>query len=314
MVKARRTRKRTDAQRKPKKRAARMPRRLTTLDPPAVAYAKLLADPCNAALVQPVFPGGDSGFLFRAESFSSWNITAGSTSGVVHWTPGYVNTTNTEILSTEAANGAAGVTMKVENVAPGKSFLASNARAARCIAACLKVTYAGAESQRAGRVHYGHTSSGMLDNGQTVTADSVAQTLQHYSRTPAETIELRWYPGIGDFEFNDPSEAAGAILRDRKTALTVAWAGLPPATPLTFHFTAIYEWRPAIGQGVGNNALGKSTSRNTFDDVLDALIRTGEKFVTHAGSALGTRLASDVSGMFGIMPARPFSRRMLAMR
>jgi hypothetical protein len=223
-----------------------------------------------------------------------------------------VNGTNSELVAFENADSTVNTPVTASAFAPGKTFLAANARGVRCIAACLKVTYAGSESSRAGRVHYGHTSAGMIDVGASLAADNVAQTLQHYSRTPANTIELRWFPGAGDFEFNDPSESAGAIMRDRKTSLTFAWAGIPAGVSLTFHFTAVYEWRPAVGQGIGTNALGKSISRNTFDNVLDHLIRMGETFVGHAGAAAGGVLASRVSSAFGLMPALPMRRNMIA--
>lgn len=282
------------------------------LDARAFDYAKLLRDPCGAALVNPVYPGGDAGFLFRAESFFTVG-TGTATAGVVHWTPGYVNNNLTELLYMDTSTASTNNAMTISGASPGRGFLQDTARAVRCIGACMKVTYAGSESSRAGRVHYGHTSSGMLDNGNVVTADSVAQTLMHYSRTPAETFEILWYPGVGDFEFNDPQEPAGTLMRDRKTSLTVAFAGLPAGAGLTIHMTAIYEWRPAIGQGIGHNALGKTRSANSFDDVMDYLLNAGETFVRHAGnmagSIMGAAAVSQMSRVFGLMPAQQSTRR-----
>nr|WPR18308.1 MAG: hypothetical protein [Chemarfal virus 166] len=286
------------------------------LDQKAIDYARLLSDPCNSALVNPVYPGGDAGFLFRAESFIGIGGGAGETSGVLHWTPGYVNFSGTELIGFGAANGSTASTVSVQTGVPGKSFLQSQSRAARCIGACMKITYAGAESARSGRIHYGHTSSGMLDAGTTNAVDSIAQTLMHYGRTPAETVELIWYPGIGDFEFNDPGEPAGTLLRDRKSALTVAFAGLPAGVGVTVHLTAIYEWRPATGQGIGHNALGKTRSVNSFDDVMDYLLSNGETFVRHAGQAvghaagavIGAGVMSAMSRTFGLMPAVGMNR------
>jgi len=152
----------------------------------------------------------------------------------------------------------------------------------------------------------------MLDLGASVTADNVAQTLQHFTRTPAETIELVWKPNIADTEFNDPTETGALQIKDRKSAMTVAWAGLPAATGIIFHFTAVYEWTPTIGQGIGHNALGKAISRNSLDDVIDTLIQNGFSFVRGAGEmaarTLGRAAISGISRAFGTMPAVPNHR------
>jgi hypothetical protein len=193
-----------------------------------------------------VYPGGDAGFLFRAESFSSFGTGTTplpETAGVIHWTPGYVNASNSHLLNigvaTATTSGAAGASGAQS---PGTAFLANTARGVRCVAACLKVTFPGAESARSGRIHYGITPAGMLDAGESASPDQIAQTLQNYSRTPSDTIELFWKPGAADFEFNDPSATAVATLRDRKQSLTVVFAGLPGSVGITCHFTAIYEW------------------------------------------------------------------------
>lgn len=282
------------------------------LDPYAVAYAKLLMDPCNAPLVHPVYPGGDAGFLFRAESFTSVGISAGETSGVLHWTPGYVNGSGTELLAvTSASGGTANTAATIAASQPGKSFLTNNAAGARCIAACIRVTYPGAESSRAGRVHYGVTTAGVVDLGDSVTPDSVAPLLQNFTRTPPESFELVWRPGIADTEMNDPGVAANAQVRDRKSALTISWAGLPAAIGLTFHFTAVYEWMPKTATGVGGNATGKNPSASSFDDVIDAVQRTGFAWVRNAagaaahsmGQVAGNMGMAAVVNAFGLMPA-----------
>lgn len=286
------------------------------LDGGAAAYARLLADPCNSAVVHPVYPGGDAGYLFRAESFVTLGNGATDTSGYLHWTPGYVNSSNTQLLAAVGATSTGAVAAAASGSnAPGTQFLATNAKGARCVAACLKVMYPGAESGRSGRIHYGHTSSGLIDLATSVSPDNVALTLQHYSRTPPETLELVWKPNIGDTEFNDPSETASAVIKDRKSAITVSWAGLPVNTGLVFHFTAVYEWTPAAGLGVGHNTLGKNVTSNTLDNVLDFLVDSGFKFVRHAsGNVVGGAIdavMSRISRTYGIMPAKPSTRAQL---
>lgn len=292
--------------------------RAMALDASAAAYARLLSDPCNSPVVHPIYPGGDAGYLFRAESFATFAGGAGETAGFIHWAPGYVNSSGTQLVGAYGSTPTALLLASVVTSAPGNAFLAANAKGVRCIAACMKVTFPGSESARSGRVHYGLTQAGLIDSGASLTTDSVCQALQHYSRTPSDTVELIWKPNIADTEFNDPGEAASAIIRDRKSALTLAFAGLPAAVGLTVHFTAVYEWTPANGIGVGHNALGKAQSNNTLDQVLDTLVQGGFTFVKHAGATaghmLGTALTAGISSTFGLMPAQGRSRSTLSFR
>jgi hypothetical protein len=294
---------------KSKKVKAVVRRKQPPLDALGLAYAKLLSDPCGAALTHPVYAGADSGFLVRADSVFSVGGDAGQTSGVLHWTPGYINSNNTELLF---AAGTSGGTATVSSSGPGKSFLGANAAGARCIAACMKITYPGSESSRAGRLHYGHTVASIIDAGDPVTVDSVAPILQHYTRTPPEMVEVVWRPGVADMEFNDPNVSSNAQLRDRKSSITAVWAGLPAATGLTFHFTAVYEWIPRTTTGISTNTNGKSSSRNTLDDVVDAIQATGFTWVrnaaAHAATGAVAGLMSTISNTFGIMPSNQVNR------
>jgi len=276
------------------------------LDSSALAYAKLLSDPCQAPLVHPIYTGSDAGFLFRAEQFATIGNVPAGTSGVLHWTPGYPNANSTELVAVVTASGSTAGTTAIATDSAGRSFLQGSAKGARCVAACLRVTFPGAESTRSGRVHFGHVPAGTLDAGQSITPDGMGQLLQHYSRTPADTIELIWKPSAADMLVVDPSEGAQATLRDQRGAITVAWAGLPVQVGLTFHFTAVYEWFPITNIGLSSNTLGKSPSRNTLDDIINYLIRTGDTFVRtahHSGA-----IPHMLSTVYGLMATRGFSR------
>lgn len=276
------------------------------LDSAGLAYSRLLSNPCGAPLTHPVYAGAESGFLFRAEQFANFGDVPLATSGVIHWTPGYPNFNSTELLALATSSGAASGTMGVGTDNAGRGFLLANAKGARCVAACLRVTYPGTESGRSGRIHYGHTPAGTIDSGQSVTPNGVAQLLQHYSRTPADTVELIWKPNTADMQIVDPTEVASASLRDQRASITVAWAGLPVQTGLTFHFTCIYEWFPAVSIGLSSNVLGKSLSRNTLDDVVNYLLRNGETFVRAAH--LNGALPSILSSVYGMMASSSHSK------
>lgn len=279
------------------------------LDEMAAAYVRLLTDPCGAPLTHPIYPGGDSGFLVRSDSVWTTGNGVNESCGYVHWTPGYVNASHTELLSGVSATSNVNVNAAPNATGPGKFFLAQNAFGVRCVAACLKISYPGAEQARSGRLHYGHTPSSTLDSGDSLSVDSLAPLLQHYTRTPPEHVEVFWRPGIADTEFTDPNTTASQHIRDRKSAITVAWAGLPAGVGLTFHFTCVYEWTPRPSSGVSNNVAGKARSRNSMDDVIDYIQAAGFTWVKNAAAAAthGVLAAATtaMSSTFGLMAARP---------
>lgn len=283
------------------------------LDADALRYAKLLVDPCSAPLVHPVYTGSDAGFLFRAESVFTVGNGATGTAGFVHWTPGYVNTSNTELLIGAAADAVTGMPALVDPNAPGKTFLTTNATSMRCVAACMRIVYPGTEANRAGRLHYGHTLAAYMDAGDTRTANEIAVGLQSYTRTPPEAVEVVWKPSAADQEFCDPSIGANGVVRDRRSSVTAAWAGIPVSTGMTFYLTAIYEWLPRPGVGISTNPTGKNPSRNTLDNVIDFIQEKGYTWSTHTAGAMGTGigagLVAGLANAYGRMSARPYYRR-----
>lgn len=80
------------------RKAPRKTRQLLPLDKPALEYANLLVDPCTAPLVHPIYAGGDSGYLFRAESTFSWASDATQTAGVLHWTPNAIGINGIDLV------------------------------------------------------------------------------------------------------------------------------------------------------------------------------------------------------------------------
>ncbi len=308
MAKARKTTKASAP--KAKKKAIKrngVPRR--SLDSWAASYARLLEDPCGAPLIHPVYPGGDAGFLVRTDAVLTFGGGATETAGYVHWTPGYPNSSNSDLLAGATTSPSATVAAATNGSGPGKTFLNGNAFGARCVAACVKVSYPGSESGRSGRLHYGITQGATIDAGDLVSIDGLAPLLQHYTRTPPEAVEIIWKPNIADTEIVDPSAAASAPAKDRKSSITVAWAGIPGATGMTLHFTAVYEWQPARATGVSFNTNGKNPSSNTMDDVIDFLQSRGFNWVRNAAGAAGSAMvsgaASTLANLLGSMPARP---------
>lgn len=284
-----------------------------SLDSAGLAYAALLADPCNAPLVHPTYSGTEGGYLVRADTFITIGIAAAATSGYLQWTPGYLSDTNSGLIYADGPNAAAGqLSVAPADISlPGLTFLKSNADAARCVAACMKVSFPGTEASRSGRVHYGQTTSSLMALGGTYAPDAVAQALPFFERTPADIIELIWKPNDADQLFMKPgiSSVNDSAKNNKCASLCVAFAGLPATVGLTFHFTAVYEWQPGYSVNLANPNLSKSPSNNSLDEVVNYLIGRGFGFVKSYAMSMGrSGLEAALGQVYGIMGANP-SRR-----
>lgn len=283
------------------------PKPQRSIDGAAADHAKLLLDPCGAPLAHPVYSGGEGGYLVRTESINQIFFGAGVTGGVFHWTPGAINSANTEQLWNNSVGGAATV-ISTQNGAPGKAFL-QNSSLARCVAACIRISYAGAESARAGRIYYGRTSGSLVNNGDVIAPEVLAGSLQHFTRTPVGDVEVLWMPNDSDQQLVDPNEALSAEARARRAAITIVANGLPADVGLIIRQTAIYEWQPIQNAGVAvpNNSRARSSS--TLDQVLNVVQGALKGGAALADAAFGgpggavRGVASFLSTMYGNMPS-----------
>lgn len=282
--------------------------RFRGLDSHGAAYARLLADPCNAPLVHPVFGGANGGLLMRSRSVFTVNTTALATAGYLHWTPGAIGTTNSELVAAEFATTGTSGTAAGLGGAPGKTFLASNSTSYRPVAACMQVYYLGSETTRQGFVLVDNTLGGLIDIGGAYSTDLLSRTLGSYSRTPGNCIEAIFKPAMGDETWIDPSVATAAVDKDRRGALTIAWGGLPAATGLSVVLTGIYEWVPNPASGLAASTESRSASQNDVRQVMDVLAARGTQFIRGVGAELMTGALAG-----GIAYAQRTSRRQIAL-
>lgn len=289
---------------KPAKPNPKPQQRKSGLDPYAVAYARLLADPCGAALVHPVYSGGNGGYLFRAESFAAAATGGTDTASFLHWTPGAVGSTGSQLLWGNAATATATpAAAAMTGATPGLSFLVNNASAYRCVAACIKISYVGAAATLQGRVHFGNTNGAYIDLGTTYGVNTVAVGLNHFSRTPVTPIELTWRPSTADEQWIDPASATAAVDKDRRGAITIAAADLPVGVGIFYHFTAVYEWLPNTVSGLQTSVNNINPSSNKLSEVVAGLDRAGDwtvRGMQTMGSML--RTAGAVGRAFGLIP------------
>ncbi len=250
-----------------------------------------------------MYSGGEGGYLVRCDQWFTFGTLPTDTAGFFHWVPGFMASDSHELVVNGASGGGTAVVAGAFSGAPGKTFLTNTASAIRCVAACVKVTFPGSESARQGRVHLGQTNGGVVNPAVSYAPDAVATLLPHYTRTPATELELRWKPNDADQLFVDPAIATQPEDRRRRAALTVAWAGMPAATGLIFHMTAVYEWQPLAANGLAVPNASRSTSRSTLDQVLNYMQTAGETFVSGMVSAGSGALNRYLTGTFGLMPA-----------
>lgn len=252
-------------------------------------------------MCNPVYSGGEGGYLVRADAWATVALGAGVTAGIFHWTPGYQCATGQEVLYTNSVGSGTLDPATIFTLAPGKQFLSSNAGQARCVAACIKLIFAGPESLRAGRIHIGHTSGGLITPAATYTADSVANTLSNFMRTPPTEIEVLWKPNDRDQMFFQPQAVYDPKDRDGRAAITVAMADLPANVGITVQMVAVYEWQPRTNQGIGSTQGSRAQSNNTLDQVLNKLEQNGEKWIHTALDMASAGANAYMGNVFGLM-------------
>lgn len=282
------------------------------LDPAGAAYARLLADPCNAPLAHPVYAGSEGAYVVRFNAKNTYGTASGTTtSGVLHWVPGAISPSSTynytQIFS-EAPNPSTAATLNAELLTrtPGASFLATNASAYRCIAACYTIQWAGSELTRAGFVAVGNTSGATLLQGAAPAPGTIYPLLNFSERVPEEKLEIRWRPGSFDQTFSSIGGSAIAPSTSdlsRAGALTIFYDGLPAAgAGIVVTQTVVYEYIPSLSLGMGTTPNSRNTSNNTLDHVINWLDSKGN-WMLEGAKAVGraVELAAPVLSGIGML-------------
>lgn len=200
---------------KQKKRSkrGRQPRRqkvvrlgaLSRWDAPAREYLRLLRDPCNAPLVQPVVPGTSAGILWRARSSVTIPLVGTDTSCVVYYAPN-----NAVFLCSVAAASTPLITPNLKTALPLPTTPVTNTWyyvdvpcisfvERRSIAACLQASYRGVENNRAGTFSvHSNFPHRRIQQVVGLTPDMLAGMCPVTIRTPLETSESVWMPSEPD--------------------------------------------------------------------------------------------------------------------
>lgn len=230
------------------------------LDSHALAWRRLLLDPCGAPMVPGCYQGNGTGNYTRRRIVN--NIPATDTSGVFVFQPG----TNTRW--TFSSSSGANVTFSAGSVIYNDPALGAGnpSGTIRALAACLKIRYSGSESARAGFI--------ALYSGQAFFAPSAATGLPasgSYSIMPqvlrtGEVIhEVKWAPTLADGNFNPQGYDPEC------STIAFAFDGIPAGT-LQFEVTTIYEYEGGTAgyDGIMTTSL-PTPSKNTINHVLQSL-------------------------------------------
>lgn len=282
------------------KRKVQVPRPVGGFDVAVAAkrYAQLLADPCNAPLVNSPIGDGRGGNTVRFETDFVIGNGATNTGTAVAWVPNSPGVwVNDVALTTDFTNFAWTTS---PNPAPGGAFVTAQATQFRCISGCVQVYWPGSELNRQGIISLSHTGGEIM----TLTANTTSAlriNATYVARTPAGFAEIVWRPNEYDTLFSEPVAEVATVNQRKKSAIVVTAAGLPVNTGIRIRIVAVYEYIPDITSGMKLAASG-APSGVTLGTVLGMLDRTGDWMynAAHMGAKALSSLSGGVGGMLSL--------------
>jgi len=225
------------------------------LDAAALAWRRLLLDPCNAPLVAPCYAGFGTGSYIRVKSI----INQGNViDGVYVFQPG----TN---LAWSGATATANASFPISATGTMFSLGGTGGTQVRALSACVKVRYLSSESSRSGII-------GLAVGTPFIIPATTSQAQAALTQSPCVTRfgetshEVKWIPSAADEEFHD---GLAANYQPRSSALTVTFSGVP-ANSVQLEFVACYEIEGGYSGAIPSNAVAPP-SVNTTNHVLRSL-------------------------------------------
>jgi len=128
----------------------------------------------------------------------------------------------------------------------------------RCVAACVKVIYTGAELDRKGLV------AGTLDSGYTlIGGEAIGGTapvwlvgMPHTARMGSEKHEFLWVPGDSDQNFRVTQGGEELTTNENSgNSLQIVVSGAPPGS-FILECTSCWEWQPSEEPGINQKPSG----------------------------------------------------------
>lgn len=263
------------------------------LDAAAQDWLALLSDPCSAKLVSPCYESAGTGLVTRVHDVISPNATA--VDYVYEFTPSLGADIAHRFGWSTTRNGSLG---NAGIISVGGLLGTTVVGRARCVAACVRVVYTGAELDRKGVV------AATLDSGFTLipaegiawTALEMASNFPKVVRLGSTVHEYRWCPGDGDGDFRSPSFGGeeGATGSSAGNSISLAISGVHPGE---FYLDVIscWEWQPSQEGTKGSVSIMKNPpSNNTFNQIVRGLGDLG-RWATHEGREMVGMMGSYAS-------------------
>lgn len=275
--KSSKTTKKPASQRQPAGRQQSKKAPVMALDLSARRYAALVKDPCYGPLTYGVYEGSSQGILTRFETDFIVNGQAGDTAAFIAFTPSVLGLSTTAYGTVMGASGllasdTATITpQQLPTRQPGTA-LAPSMAAARCLSACLQISFVGSELQRSGICSVGQLCYNDV-NQTTNTVSTLRALCSSVLRTPDGELEIKLRPTGPCSKFvpvntvNDPDVSS-------MPTLVGTMAGIPASTGMRVRLVAVYEWIPLTQSGVVAASTAGSGSNNTINNVLNWLDKT----------------------------------------
>lgn len=200
------------------------------------AYARLLADPCNAPYAPGMLSNGTTGNIQRFET--DFLILTGATETAINICASPVGNVVRHAFS---SSDTTDLSWSSAYTFPGSGVISTSARY-RPLAACLQVYWVGSEQSRQGIVALGNANSGY--NG--TTSKEIRSALPYVGRMPDQHVGIKWRPTAEDLEFKNVGST--------NTSSTSMWAqmsGLPVSTYMRIRIVCVYEWEVDMSLSAG---------------------------------------------------------------
>lgn len=243
------------------------------------AYARLLADPCNAPFRMGM-TGNGSGT--NVQRFVSDFLAQSGATGTA--TTLCVIPTSGAIYHGFSSAGGANITFISGFTFPGSAKIGSASKW-RVLSCCVEVMWTGSELNRQGHVAMGNVPLGAGGSPPTgLTPDELRGAMPYIAKLPDSAIGIKWRPNELDLAWR-PSSGTG-----NETAIYLQVAGHPVNNDLRVRVTSVIEWEDNIQFGGGQVTTAYPTQAKDAQDIwaksIALLDKSGHWLLTNA-EALG---------------------------
>jgi hypothetical protein len=322
----RRMSKRRQRPNKPKPRRRRNQRNMGS---PLQAYAAMVADPCNGPMLEGFYSTSE-GMLNKLKTVYSNSETA--TQGYILWDPNYTTNfdssptstnciiqwpadtvTNPDNLTTSRfATGDVTQTGVSLNVGAAGFTASDTVSDARCVGACLRVSYTGRMDAASGLIAIiDNIPAEALLGVDGVTPASVDELFARSSkveRLGLDTAEVKFRPSLHSEIFRSDSEGVFDI--DVSTVTTIsaeaersgsrlmgfAFKGISSFSDLLFEFHQNIEWRPNLDAGFVDRSPVQTSNPGNAQKVINYLDKNHPTWTHNLGHMI-TDSATSIAKM-----------------